>query len=478
MAEDRRRFFIDGAWVDPAGSETLGVENPATEETIAEIGVGTEADIDRAVGAAATAFARWSVTTPSERRAILQAIQDRTRARRKDLAAAISAEMGAPISMAEQLQASGAIRHVDGFLAGLDAIEWEERLGNGDLILREPIGVCGLITPWNWPMNQVSLKVLSVIAAGCTCVLKPSEIAPLSAMLYMDILAEAGVPAGVVNLVNGTGPETGAALSRHADVAMMSFTGSTRGGVAVTHDAAETVKRTTLELGGKSPNLVLADCGEALEKRVRASVAECFLNTGQSCDAPSRMLVERSVYDDVCGIAAAAAEATDVGDPAERGSHLGPLSSRMQWDRVQGYIEGSESEGARLMAGGAGRPDGMNRGHYVRPTIFADVGQEMTIWREEVFGPVLAITPFQDEDEGVALANDTDYGLAAYIQTGDVARGRRLAGRLKAGMVHLNGASMGVGSPFGGYKRSGNGREGGRIGLEEFLEVKTVLGAA
>ncbi|MBT7343801.1 MAG: aldehyde dehydrogenase family protein, partial [Rhodobacteraceae bacterium] len=338
----------------------------------------------------------------------------------------------------------------------------------------EPSGVCGLITPWNWPMNQIALKVIPALATGCTCVLKPSEHTPISAMIYAEIIHEAGYPAGVFNLVNGDGLNVGSALSRHPDVQMMSFTGSTRAGTAGTRDAAETVKRVTLELGGKSPNLVFADCD--LEERVTASVDECMFNTGQSCDAPTRLLVERSCYDEVLKIAKHAADVTAVGDPAQTGEHIGPLFDRIQYDRVQTMIQRGLDEGATLLAGGLGKPNGFETGWYVKPTIFADVSNDMAIAQEEIFGPVLVIIPFEDEVDAIAIANDTPYGLAAYLQTGSPARAERVSSRLRAGAIHINGGGFNYGSPFGGYKQSGNGREGGVMGLEDYLETKTLHG--
>jgi aldehyde dehydrogenase (NAD+) len=399
-----------------------------------------------------------------------------TERRFEELAQAMRLEMGAPITMARDAQADAAIGHLDGFVAALEKLEEQERFENGEVLLREPIGVCGLITPWNWPMNQVVLKVLPVIATGCTCVLKPSEHTPISAMLYAEILDEAGVPAGVFNLVNGVGPVVGGALSRHPDVQMMSFTGSTRAGTAVTRDAADSVKRVTLELGGKSPNLVFADCD--LEERVTQSVAECMFNTGQSCDAPTRLLVQRSCYDEAVEIARRAAEATAVGDPEVEGDHIGPLFDQIQFDRVQNMIQVGIDEGATLLVGGLGRPEGFDVGWYVRPTVFSDVNNTMRIAREEIFGPVLTIIPFDDEEEAVAIANDTPYGLAAYAQTGSAERAVRLSRSLRAGAVHINGGAYEYGSPFGGYKASGNGREGGEMGLEDFLETKMVHGLA
>ena len=341
-------------------------------------------------------------------------------------------------------------------------------------MVNEPVGVCGLITPWNWPINQITLKVLPALATGCTCILKPSEHTPISAMIYAEILNEAGYPKGVFNLINGEGPVVGAALSKHPDIQMMSFTGSTRAGTAVTCDSADTVKRVTLELGGKSPNLVFADCD--LEERVNASVKECMLNTGQSCDAPTRLLVERACYDDVVKIAKLAAEKIDVGDPAYEGDHIGPLFDKIQFERVQRMIKVGIDEGATLLVGGIGKPKGIDKGWFVKPTIFSDVSNDMRIAQEEIFGPVLVIIPFEDESEAIAIANDTPYGLAAYLQTSDSGRKERVAARLKAGAIHINGAGIEYGTPFGGYKQSGNGREGGFMGLEDYLETKTLHG--
>ena len=466
------KFYINGEWVVPQSTETMPVLNPATAKQVAEVALGNEADVDVAVAAAKAAFEHFSQTSKSERLALLRRVRLVSERRFEELAQAMRLEMGAPITMAREAQADAAIGHLDGFIHALEKLEEQERFDNGEVVLKEPIGVCGLITPWNWPINQVVLKVLPVIATGCTCVLKPSEHTPVSAMLYAEILDEAGVPAGVFNLVQGVGPVVGAALSRHADIQMMSFTGSTRAGTAVTRDAADTVKRVTLELGGKSPNLVFADCD--LEAQVIQSVAECMFNTGQSCDAPTRLLVERSCYDEAVAIARSAAEATAVGNPEEEGEHIGPLFDQIQFDRVQNMIQVGIDEGATLVAGGPGRPDGFEKGWYVRPTIFADVNNSMRIAREEIFGPVLAIIPFDTEEDAVAIANDTPYGLAAYVQTGDAERAARLSRALRAGAVHINGGAYEYGSPFGGYKASGNGREGGAMGLEDFLETKMV----
>ena len=462
--------------MDPLSDDRMPVLNPASVQQVGEVALGGEADVDRAVSAAAAAFDQFSLSSKAERLDLLARIRAVTESRFEELAQAMRLEMGAPITMAREAQADAAIGHLDGFVAALEKLEDHERFENGEVLLREPIGVCGLITPWNWPMNQVVLKVLPVIATGCTCVLKPSEHTPVSAMIYAEILDEAGVPAGVFNLVNGVGPVVGGALSRHPDVQMMSFTGSTRAGTAVTRDAADSVKRVTLELGGKSPNLVFADCD--LEERVTQSVAECMFNSGQSCDAPTRLLVERSCYDEVLDIARRAAEATAVGNPEEEGDHIGPLFDQIQFDRVQNMIQVGIDEGANLIAGGIGRPQGFETGWFTRPTIFAEVNNTMRVAREEIFGPVLVIIPFGDEEEAVEIANDTPYGLAAYVQTGSAERAARLSRSLRAGAVHINGGAYEYGSPFGGYKASGNGREGGDMGLEDFLETKMVHGLA
>ena len=468
------KFYIDGEWVTPQSVETMPVLNPANAQQVGEVALGNEADVDRAVAAAKSAFDTFSLTSKAERLDLLRRIREVSERRFEELAQAMRLEMGAPITMAREAQADAAIGHLDGFISALEKLEEREDFDNGEVLLREPIGVCGLITPWNWPINQVVLKVLPVIATGCTCILKPSEHTPVSAMLYAEILDEAGVPPGVFNLVNGVGPGVGSALSKHPDVQMMSFTGSTRAGTAVTRDASDTVKRVTLELGGKSPNLVFADCD--LEERVTQSVAECMFNTGQSCDAPTRLLVEKRCYDEVVEIARRAALETGVDDPEKEGDHIGPLFDQIQFDRVQAMIQVGIEEGANLIAGGLGRPEGFDSGWYVRPTIFADANNMMRIAREEIFGPVLTIIPFETEEEAIEIANDTPYGLAAYVQTGDADRAARLSRALRAGAVHFNGGAYEYGSPFGGYKASGNGREGGEMGLEDFLETKMVHG--
>jgi len=470
-------FYIDGRWVAPVTPRDFPVINPADEQAFATISLGSPADVDKAVTAARRAFATWSLTSRDERLALLEKLAGLYEARLGEMAATISREMGAPMTLATRAQASAGLAHIRTFIAELRDFRFEHPLKpdvTGEHIVLEPIGVAGLITPWNWPMNQITLKVIPALAAGCTVVLKPSELAPLNAMLFAELINEAGFAAGVFNLVNGDGAGVGEAMSHHPGIDMMSFTGSTRAGIAVTKAAADTVKRVTLELGGKSPNIVFADADIARAAKIGA--LHCFNNTGQSCNAPTRMLVERAAYGTAVEVAAETARSTTVGDPAEEGKHIGPLVSEAQFNKVQGLIEKAIAEGARLVAGGPGRPDGFNRGYFVRPTVFADVANDMTIAREEVFGPVLAMIPFDNEDEAVAIANDTPYGLAAYVQSGSQARAQKVARRLRAGMVHINGAQRAAGSPFGGYKQSGNGREGGRWGIEDYLEVKAIAG--
>ncbi len=469
---NKRSFYINGQWVAPLKANDLEVINPATEKPVAVISMGTSADIDRAVAAARVAFVSYSQTSTAERLALLEKLLDIYKRRYDEMVAIITLELGAPATMCREQQADVGVGHLQGFIDALKALHMREELPNGDVMLREPVGVCGLITPWNWPINQIALKVVPALATGCTCVLKPSEFTPLSAMLYAEMVHEAGFPAGTFNLVNGDGLNVGAALSRHVDVDMVSFTGSTRAGVAVSKDAADTVKRVTLELGGKSPNIMFEDAD--LEDRIAGSVWECFNNSGQSCDAPTRLLVQRTVYEKAIEIATRVGKETKVGDPQQDGGHIGPVISDIQYGRIQTLIEAGIAEGAKLLVGGAGKPKGFETGYYVRPTIFADVNNAMTIARNEVFGPVLSIMPFDTEEDAIAIANDTNYGLAAYVQTGSPERAERVAAKLRAGMIHINGAPHRYGSPFGGYKQSGNGREGGRFGLEDFMEVKTL----
>ena len=473
--QEHLNFYIDGAWVAPAAPRSHDVINPATEEPFARISLGAAADVNRAVAAARRAFGSFSQTSVAYRVELLEAILAIYQRRAGEIASAISAEMGAPMWLATAAQAPSGMAHFAATLAALKTYAFEELRGS-TLIRREPIGVCGFITPWNWPINQIACKVAPALAAGCTMVLKPSENAPLDALILAEIFHEAGVPAGVFNLVNGDGPGVGQALSTHPDIDMMSFTGSTRAGVLVSKAAADTVKRVALELGGKSANIVLPDAD--LPKSVQRGVLSMMTNTGQSCNAPSRMLVARAQHAEVVELARAAANAVKVGDPAtaERGA-IGPVSNALQFSKVQALIAKGIEEGATLVAGGLGRPEGFNRGYFVRPTVLADVHNEMTIAREEIFGPVLTILPYEDEEDAIRIANDTVYGLSGYVQSADPARALAVAKRLRTGMVHLNGAGPDYAAPFGGYKQSGNGREWGPFGLEEFLEVKAVMGA-
>jgi aldehyde dehydrogenase (NAD+) len=468
-----RQFYIDGAWVDPVVPRVLDVIDPATEEPFAQIALGSAADVDRAVRAARRAFPAFAATSRGERIALLQRIVKGFEARREELARAISREMGAPYKFALNSQVGSGPGHLNEMIRVLEAFEFDTRRGS-TLITKEPIGVCGLITPWNWPINQIVCKVAPALAAGCTMVLKPSEIAPLSGIIFAEILDAADVPKGVFNLVNGDGPTVGQAIAGHPEVDMVSFTGSTRAGVLVAKAAADTVKRVAQELGGKSPNILLPDT--EFKRSVELGVARCFSNTGQSCSAATRMLVPADRQDEVITYAKAATETYKVGAPDADDTLLGPVVSRVQFDKVQRLIEAGIVEGATLVAGGPGRPSGFNRGYFVRPTVFANVKPDMAIAREEIFGPVLAILPYRTEEEAIRLANDTPYGLSAYVQGGDVDRARRVARQIRAGNVHINYPPMDRGAPFGGYKQSGNGREWGEWGLNEFLEVKAVIG--
>jgi aldehyde dehydrogenase (NAD+) len=471
--KDCRQFYIDGKWVSPAIAHDFGVINPANEELIATISLGTAADVDRAVATARRAFESYSETTREQRLAFLQKIIEIYQSKMDEMAETISLEMGAPISLSRSAQAPAGLGHFMEVVKVLGEFKFDELKGT-TLMRKEPVGVCGLITPWNWPMNQIACKVAPALAAGCTMVLKPSEIAPLSAYLFAQILDEAGLPPGVFNMVNGDGATVGAAISSHPDVAMVSFTGSTRAGVAVATAAAPTVKRVTQELGGKSANIILDDAD--LESAVKEGVQLCFRNAGQSCNAPTRMLVPRSRMPQAVAAAKLAADATTVGDPFTKGTNNGPLVSKAQFEKVQHFINKGIEEGATLVVGGPGRPEGVSKGYFVKPTVFADVRNDMTIAREEIFGPVLSIIAYEDEDDAVRIANDTPYGLSGFVTSGNIERARRVAKRFRSGNVHVNGARPDFGGCFGGYKQSGNGREWGEAGLEEFLELKAVFG--
>ena len=469
------QFFIDGAWVDPAVPNRIPVIDPSTEEVTAEVSLGSEADVDRAVAAAKRAFATYGFTSQAERLELLRRVVVAYERRMPDLAEAVSREMGAPRSFELSNQVGIGLAHLRKTVEVLESFAFSEVKGTS-LVVKEPVGVVGLITPWNWPLNQIACKVAPALAAGCTMVLKPSEVAPLNAIIFAEVLDDAGVPPGVFNLVNGDGPTVGQAMARHPDVDMMSFTGSTRAGVLVAKAAADTVKRVHQELGGKSANILFPDVD--LEAAVTKGVAGCFGNSGQSCNAPTRMFVPRDRHDEAAAHAMAAAEAYRVGPADAPGTDLGPVVSQVQFDKIQDLIESGIREGATLVTGGAGRPAGVNRGYYVRPTVFADVTPEMRIAREEIFGPVLSILPYDTVEDAIRLANDTPYGLAAYVQAKDLDAARSAAARLRAGRVHINYPAWTADVPFGGYKQSGNGREYAEYGLEEFLEIKGILGYA
>jgi aldehyde dehydrogenase (NAD+) len=467
------KFYIDGQWVDPVEPKSLDVDNPTTEQVSGKIAIGADADVDTAVEAARKAFATWSQTSREERLDVLQAILVEYQKRAADLAEAVTEEMGAPRSLAAGPQVGMGLGHLAGAIDVLKNFEFEEQHGT-TLVVKEPIGVCGLITPWNWPINQIACKVFPALATGCTMVLKPSEVAPYSAQIFTEIIDAAGVPAGVYNLVYGDGPGVGVALSSHPDIDMVSFTGSTRAGVDVARNAAATVKRVTQELGGKSPNIVLDDT--AFAQSVAAGAAVMMLNTGQSCNAPSRMLVPNARKDEAVAVAKATIEQVKIGDPDDK-SAIGPVASKAQFDKVQGLIQKGIDEGATVVVGGPGRPDGLDTGYYVKPTVFADVRNDMTIAREEIFGPVLCILGYDDLDQAVEIANDTDYGLAGYVSAADLEAARAVARRIRAGSVAINHA-FDLNAPFGGYKRSGNGREWSQFGFDEYLETKSALGYA
>ncbi len=475
---ERKQFYIDGAWVDPIEGRDHAVIDPSTEEACATISLGGQADTDAAVAAARAALPGWMATPVADRIAMLEKLFAVYQTRIEDLAQAMSLEMGAPIDMARSQQSGAGTGHLSDFIAAAKAYEWERAADDsteGARIIHEAVGVCALITPWNWPMNQVTLKVGAALVAGNTMVLKPSEESPLNAAVFAEIVHEAGLPKGVFNMVNGDGVGVGTQLSSHPDVDMVSFTGSTRAGRLISIAAADTLKRVHLELGGKGANLIFAD---ADEKAVKRGVLHMMNNTGQSCNAPSRMVVEESIYDQAVEEAGAVAAKVAVGPASESGRHIGPVVNAVQWEKIQGLIQKGIDEGARLVTGGPGRPENFNKGFYVRPTVFADVTPDMTIAKEEIFGPVLSIMKFKDEADAIAIANDTPYGLTNYVQSGDGARRNRLARALRSGMVEMNGQSRGAGAPFGGIKMSGNGREGGAYGIDDFVEVKSVSGYA
>jgi len=473
MTYDNRQFYIDGAWVDPAEPKELKVINPATEEAAGVISMGNSKDVDRAVMAARRAFDGYSRTTPAERLALMERILAAYKAHYDEIAQAMTIEMGAPMTLSKGAQTRIGVGHISAMIEVLKTFKFEEMRGTVRLV-QEPVGVCALITPWNWPMNQVAAKVVPALAAGCTMVLKPSEYSPFSAIIWAKVMHEAGVPAGVFNLINGDGPSVGAPLSSHREVDMVSFTGSTRAGTEVAKNAAASVKRVHQELGGKSPNVLLDDAD--FERAVKQSVLHVFQNSGQSCNAPTRMLVPAAKLAEVEAIAKRVAESVVTGDPASEKTNLGPVVSKVQFERVEGYIAKGIAEGAKVVIGGSGRPDGLTKGYFVKPTIFSNVRNDMTIAREEIFGPVLCILPYGSEEEAVQIANDTPYGLAAYVWSQDNLRARRVGAQIRAGQVTLNGASGNMNTPFGGFKMSGNGREYGEFGLRDFLEVKAVIG--
>ena len=467
------QFYINGEWVDPVDPKHIDVINPATEETIGKIAMGNSKDVDKAVGAAKEAFESFSQTSKEERLALMGKILEVYQSRYDEIAETISSEMGAPLWLSKAAQAATGAGHFGTFMEVLKNYNFDEDKGTTRL-RKEPVGVCGLITPWNWPINQIACKVAPALAAGCTMVLKPSEVSPLNAIIFAEVLHEAGVPAGVFNLVNGDGLSVGEAMSSHPDIDMMSFTGSTRAGVAVAKASADTVKRVSQELGGKSANIILDDAD--FNQSVAGGVTGCFMNSGQSCNAPTRMLVPADRQDEAVAIAKATAEATIVGDPKEvAAGGIGPVVSEVQFNKIQGLIEKGIEEGATLVAGGPGKPDGFNAGYYVKPTIFSDVSNDMTIAREEIFGPVLSILPYKNEDEAISIANDTEYGLSGYV-SGSQEKAQKFAEKFRSGNVHVNGAGPDFNAPFGGYKKSGNGREWGDLGFEEFLEIKAILG--
>lgn len=470
-----QQFYIDGQWVQPSGSRTLGVVDPSTEEVFETIALGEQADVGKAVAAARAAFPAFAATSKQERLALMRRLLEAYKARYDAVAETLSREMGAPTTLAHRAQAAMGTAHLAKMIETLENFHFEELRGT-TLVAKEPIGVVGMITPWNWPINQIMCKVAPALAAGCTMVLKPSEIAPLNAVIFAEAMHEAGVPKGVFNLVQGDGPTVGEAIARHPGVDMVSFTGSTRAGILVAKAAADTVKRVHQELGGKSANIILDDAD--LKTAVKLGVESVMRNSGQSCNAPTRMFVPAKLHEEALAVAKATAEPLKVGAPSSEDSFLGPVVSEVQYEKIQRLIESGIKEGATLVTGGPGRPEGLNRGYYVRPTVFGNVTDDMTIAREEIFGPVLSILPYESEAEVVARANDTPYGLASYVQSGSLERARKVAAQMRSGNVYINYPAWDAGAPFGGYKQSGNGREYAEFGLEEFLEIKGTVGYA
>ena len=473
---DKKKFYINGKWVLPKSDKSIKVINPATEDVCAEISLGLKEDVNDAVFSAKEAFKTWAFSSKKERLEPLEKLYELYKKRWSDIAEAITTEMGAPKDFSTKLQAGTGAAHIKTFIKYLKEFDFEKPLGEhakNQRLIYEPKGVCALITPWNWPMNQTCLKVLPALASGCTMILKPSEVAPLSAMILTELIDQAGFPPGVFNLVNGDGATTGDALTSHPDINMISFTGSTRAGALISQNAAKDFKRVSLELGGKGANIIFKDADpEAIER----GALRCFRNSGQSCNAPTRMLVEKSMYNEAVERVKKFANNMKVGDPKKEGEHIGPVVSEVQYEKIQSLIQKGIDEGAKLVAGGVGKPDGINKGYFVKPTAFADVNNQMEIARTEIFGPVLSIIPFETEDEAVNIVNDTSYGLGNYLQTENKEKAHRVAKKLRSGCVYINGNAADAGTPFGGYRQSGNGREGGVWGLEEYLEVKTVTG--
>ncbi len=472
---EKRKFYINGKWVEPFNNYDMDVIDPSNEEIFAKISIGSENDTNLAVKSAKEAFVTWSKTSRKERIILLEKLLEIYKSKWHEMSEAISKEMGAPIDWSTEQQTDTGYGHIKAFIKTLKEFEFEKNYDDesDNYISYEPIGVCALITPWNWPINQITLKVIPALAAGCTMILKPSEIAPMSAILFTEMIHEAGFPNGVFNLINGDGPGVGTQLSSHSDIDMISFTGSTRAGKLISKNAADTIKRVCLELGGKGANIIFADSDESSIKR---GIRRVFNNSGQSCNAPTRMLVERSIYERAVNEATEVAQNTKVDIASKKGNHIGPVVSKTQFDKIQKLIQTGIDEGANLIAGGMNRPENLNKGYFVRPTIFTDVTSDMTIYKEEIFGPVIALLPFDNEEEAIKIANDTSYGLTNYIQTNDKDKARRISKTLRSGMVEINGQGFTKGTPFGGFKQSGNGREGGQWGLEEYLEVKTISG--